>query len=169
MINLLKPETKLKLKQEQNKLKLLVVLSGILVWLMVLNFLNLGLWVFFRWPVDIISSSSITITKDGVNSADLEKVLCLAEWWPHNLWFESLVKLDEERSSLVSVKQLSGVWDTKKNERTLTWRGQASKKEELVSLADKLRTQGYFAEVNLPFDSLVATGDFSLILKLKKK
>lgn len=172
MINLLHLDTKQRLKAEQNKLKLSLILSGVGFCLIVLNSLNFGLWLLFHEPADILGSSAL-VREDKDNAlSELDKVVCLADWWPKSFWFEALDQLETESSSVTRSKQFSGTWDIKKNERTLAWQGEIAKREELVALSERLRAGKYFAEVKLPFDNLVASekqGDFAIQLKLKSK
>lgn len=172
MINLLNSDNKRRLRVEQLKSKILVVLLGATFCLAILNSLNFGLWLLFHQPADILSSLSLT-KKDKEDAwPGLDKVVSLADWWPKSFWFEALNQARGETLSVFSNKQFSGTWDTKKNEKILVWRGEIAKREDLVSLVDRLRSSNYFAEVNLPFDNLVVSekqDDFAIQLKLKTK
>ena len=172
MINLLHVDTKQRLKSEQNKLKLSLILSGFVVCLIILNGLNAGLWLLFHEPADILGTSALVAEDKDKALSGLDKVVCLAEWWPKSFWFEALDQLETESPAVTRSKQFSGTWDIKKNERTLAWQGEIAKREDLVALSERLRAGKYFAEVKLPFDNLVTAekqGDFAIQLKLKSK
>lgn len=173
MANLLTPETKKKLIHDRQLRQLVVGLGLINILLLLAVTFNLALWLNFNIQKIPFSSQFLSnnpSTTEEIDFSVVENNLTqLAKLWPKSDWSTAIAKVESLQPKTIKIYQFAGVFSEKDKSLNFVLVGESSDRQDLVDLADRLRQDDFFSQVDLPIESLLTSsnGQFTLNLTLR--